>query len=307
MLSVGDDLRDLLPQPGICKIVCDLADLTLVDSKFGPVPHGSVLSYQCPPEISKEIIKHPEAPSFPQLPLLGYTFERPLQFVSTYLQFHHLQTLEVTSELATLIEEHTREQSENPMWKEVRLPRVTSSRFGEVVALRGESSAQALALRIIKGGRQTPEMKRGLDLEPAVLRQYSDMFNVNVYPSGFVVHPEAFYLGASPDARVYDPTATPPFDLAEVKCPNVDSITEVKHVKFVNGKAKLKYTHRYYRQVQGQMAITGLSWCDFITSTKNDLTVERIWHDELFINEMKVKLDLFYFNTYMDTYLLNAK
>lgn len=162
VLSVGDELGDLRPQPGICKIVCHLADLTLVDSKFGPVPHGSVLSYQCPPEISKEIIKHPEAPSFPQLPLLGSTFKQHLQFVSNYLQFDHLHSLEVTSELASFIEEHTRGQSENPMWKEVRQPRLTSSRFGEVFTLRGESSAQALAVRIIKGVRQTPAMKRGV-------------------------------------------------------------------------------------------------------------------------------------------------
>ena len=305
VLSVGDELRDLRPQPGICKIVCDLADLTLVDSKFGPVPQGSVLSYQCPPEISKDIIKHPEAPSFPQLPLLDYTFKRHLQFVSNYHHFFHLQSLEVTSELASLIEEQTRGQSENPMWKEVRQPRLTSSRFGEVFTLRGESSAQALAVRIIKGVRQTPAMKRGIDLEPEVLNQYSDLCNVNVFPSGFVVHPDASYLGASPDARVYDPTATPPFGLAEVKCPNVDSIEQVKHVKFVNGKAKLKKNHKYYCQVQGQLAITGLLWCDFITSTKSDLTVERIWHDESLITAMKDKVDLFYFNTYMDTYLLN--
>lgn len=191
-----------------------------------------------------------------------------------------MQSLEVSRELASRIEEETRGQSENPMWKEVRQPRLTSSRFGEVFSLRGESSAQALAVRIMKGVRQTPAMKRGIDLEPEVLQQYSDMCNVNVFPSGFVVHPNASYLGASPDAKVYDPTANPPFGLAEVKCPNVDSIAEVTHVKFVGGKAKLKIKQKYFWQVQGQLAITGLPWCDFITSTKSDLTVERIWLDE---------------------------
>ncbi|KAJ3604159.1 hypothetical protein NHX12_028900 [Muraenolepis orangiensis] len=83
----------------------------------------------------------------------------------------------------------------------------------------------------MKGVRQTPAMKRGIDLEPEVLQQYSDMCNVNVLPSGFVVHPDASYLGASPDAKIYDPTANPPIGLAEVKCPNVDSIAEVTHVR----------------------------------------------------------------------------
>ena len=34
----------------------------MVDSKFGPVPFGSVLSYQCPPELSRDVIKHPGGP-----------------------------------------------------------------------------------------------------------------------------------------------------------------------------------------------------------------------------------------------------
>lgn len=304
MVSVGAQLRDLQPQPGICKILCGLSDLTLVDSKFGLVPRGSVLSYQCPPVTPREIIKHPEAPSFPQLPLISdYTLERHLQFVPNYHQFHHIQSLEVTRELASVIEENTRGQSENPLWKEVRQPRLTSSRFGEVYSVRGESSSQALAARIMKGVRQTPAMKRGIDLEPEVLQQYSDLCNVSVAPSGFVVNPDAPYLGASPDAKVYDPTENPPFGLAEVKCPTANSIAEASHVKFISGQAKLKRNHKYFWQVQGQLAITGLRWCDFITSTQSDLTVERIWFDESLISAMKDKLDIFYFGTYMETYL----
>lgn len=93
-------------------------------------------------------------------------------------------------------------------------------------------------------------MKRGIDLEPEVLQQYSDFCNVNASPSGFVIHPDAPYLGASPDAKVYDPTEDPPFGIAEVKCPNVDHITEASHIKFVNGQAKLRRNHKYFWQVK---------------------------------------------------------
>lgn len=64
-------------------------------------------------------------------------------------------------------------------------------------------------------------MKTGIDRVPEVLERYSDLFNVNVSPCGFVVHPDAAYLGASPDADVYDPNADPCFGLAEVKCTGV--------------------------------------------------------------------------------------
>ncbi|KAL1023223.1 hypothetical protein UPYG_G00037930 [Umbra pygmaea] len=54
----GERLKDVRPQPGICKLLHGLEDLNLVDSKFGLVPFGSVLSYQCPPEISRDIVEN---------------------------------------------------------------------------------------------------------------------------------------------------------------------------------------------------------------------------------------------------------
>lgn len=66
-----------------------------MDSKFGPVPFGSVLSYQCPPEISRDIIRHPDAPVLPQLPIDGYNFKFPAHFEPNYMQQCHLESLKV--------------------------------------------------------------------------------------------------------------------------------------------------------------------------------------------------------------------
>ena len=52
--------------------------------------------------------------------------------------------------------------------------------------------------------------------------------------------------------------------------------------KIDNGKPKLSRTHIYYSQVQGQMAIGGRTWCDFIIYTEKGIIVERISFDELF-------------------------
>lgn len=71
----------------------------------------------------------------------------------------------------------------------------------------------------------------------------------------------------------------------------------------VNGQAKLKKNQKYHWQVQGQLAVTGLSWCDFITDTEGDFTVQRVWRDDDMIREMKKKVDLYYFDTYMNLYL----
>lgn len=50
---------------------------------------------------------------------------------------------------------------------------------------------------------------------------------------------------------------------------------------------KLKPTHSYYAQVQGEMAIVGTEWCDFVVYTLAGIHVERIifdthfWDDKL--------------------------
>ena len=43
---------------------------------------------------------------------------------------------------------------------------------------------------------------------------------------------------------------------------------------------KLKDSHAYYSQVQGQMAIGDHPWCDFVTYTGKGISVERIIFNE---------------------------
>lgn len=51
------------------------------------------------------------------------------------------------------------------------------------------------------------------------------------------------------------------------KCCNTDSVAEVKHLQQDKGQATLKKSHKYYWQFQGQLVISGLEWCDFVTDT----------------------------------------
>lgn len=109
-------------------------------------------------------------------------------------------------------EKGTRQQSKCPVWAQLRQPRLTASRFREACSswegsVDPESAAKALAVQMIKGSKkQTAAMKRGLLMESEVLASYAEVMRVNVLPAGFVIHPEAPHLGASPDGRVYDPS-----------------------------------------------------------------------------------------------------
>ncbi|KAK7888641.1 hypothetical protein WMY93_024201 [Mugilogobius chulae] len=93
--------------------------------------------------------------------------------------------------------------------------------------------------------------EEGLALEPVAVAEYCRVKNTNYWPCGFVIHPDAPWLGTSPDGVVFDPLESPPFGLLEIKCPNV----------------------------QGQLLLTGLDWCDFVVLAEDDLLVQRIYKD----------------------------
>ncbi|XP_024153665.1 uncharacterized protein LOC112162181 isoform X2 [Oryzias melastigma] len=308
IIASGEKLRQLQPQPLMALVLDGLSEIELTPSRFGPVPRGSPMSYHCPPEKSSGYIVHHMAPEFPPLPLMQHILSN-MCFVPTLHQLMHLQSLQISPEMSAEIEKGTREQSRCPSWAQLRRPRLTASRFHDACCYkRGseeqESAAVALAAKMIRGStKQTTAMKRGLLMEPEVLANYAELMRVNVLPAGFIIHPEAPHLGASPDGRVYDPSESPSFGLVEIKSSTKNDVSQVAHLKVQDGHACLRHSHSYYWQVQGQLAVTGLEWCDFVTDTLTTLTVERVWRDELFIEQMKAKLDMFYYNTFINVYI----
>ena len=99
------------------------------------------------------------------------------------------------------------------------------------------------------------------------------------------------FLGASPDGAVHDPSnVQQPFGFLKVKCPYSFSNKSVQEacssssffceMDDSTGQIKLKESHQYYAQVQGQMGVGGRPWCDFVVYTKKDISVQRITFDE---------------------------
>lgn len=239
VIAGAASLISLRPQPLIAKIVDGMSSLSMVPSKFGDVPKGSLLSYQCPAVLPKDVLTHPNAPKFPPLPVPKYTLP-PYHFVpGSWAELLHMQSLEVLPEMSGIIEEGTQEQSKCPLWVSMCRPRLTASKFYEAAHVRSEASAKTLYARILKDTAQTKATKRGLELEPQVIRQYADTFDVNVLACGLIIHPDAPHLGASPGGKVVDPGEDPPYGLVEVKCPDVKDNGEASHTEFVEGQIKL--------------------------------------------------------------------
>lgn len=55
--------------------------------------------------------------------------------------------------------------------------------------------------------------------------------------------------------------------------------------KNANGKVALSVNHKYYHQVQGQMGILKLSYCDFVSWTTKGLFLERVMCANSYIND----------------------
>ncbi|KAL1277134.1 hypothetical protein QQF64_023807 [Cirrhinus molitorella] len=163
----------------------------LVQSAFGLVQEGSILSYQQLVLTSRYIKLH-DAPSTPPLPLDGVNLApSTCVFVCSEEELLHLQSLNTTLDMVQKTEEAIRDQS----WHQLRKPRITASRFWEVCHVRGLSSAESLAELIIRGNRQTAEMSRGAEMESEVKVEYSKLTNVNYSPCGLIIHPDALCLG----------------------------------------------------------------------------------------------------------------
>ena len=133
---------------------------------------------------------------------------------------------------------------------------------------------------------------------------------VQVQSCGMFVDHHNPWLAGSPDAIVIDSSEVKYCKgCLEVKCPYVchsrsikDACKEVNGFCLVvkDGTLQLSKSHMYFYQVQTQMHVTGLQWCDFFMwSRVGDPFLQRIVYDSTFMNGVLVKAKLFYFNIFL--------
>lgn len=92
----------------------------------------------------------------------------------------------------------------------------------------------------------------------------------------------------------------------EIKCPysiNREVITSKEvheiYLDFMGmhqGRATLNPKHKYYAQGQGEMAVLGLTWCDFViwaAAAESNIYTQRIEFDPDFVSKMLPKLQEF--------------
>lgn len=213
-------------------------------------------------------------------------------------------------------------QRENLLWAAVRKLRITASNFGQVIgAIRRNRLTLSLKKRLLSAYNleKRPSIQWGLTHEKVAIDSYCKLSEVSVLQTGIWLH-ESGVLGASPDGFVQgDPktcnmnvhlqsklTASPA--ILEVKCPFSARAMSIKdacaNLKdfFLEcdseGTLRLKESHDYWHQVQGQLYLTGTSCCDFVVWTPVSMEVIRILKDDSWQCHLKNMIE-FYFNVFL--------
>ena len=94
------------------------------------------------------------------------------------------------------------------------------------------------------------------------------------------MNPSLPWLGASPDGIVMGPSEIS-VGLLEIKCPYTHLLSTVEEAtddsnffaELSDGKVTLKKQHKHYYQVQGQMALAKVTWCDFMIYTLKNFSI----------------------------------
>ncbi|KFM81495.1 hypothetical protein X975_06488, partial [Stegodyphus mimosarum] len=123
----------------------------------------------------------------------------------------------------------------------------------------------------------------------------------NIRQCGLFIDPKYPFLCTSPDGLIDEN------GLLEIKCPFMarfsadlsDFFSKPNSVGLrmdAENRLYLPKSHRYYYQIQGQLAITERNWCDLYIWSKADAVTLRIPVDKTFWISLIPKLEKFYVN-----------
>ena len=208
-------------------------------------------------------------------------------------------TLDVTEEMAVAVEEATRDQSMSRLWFTFRAGRVTASRMKQVCRTNHSKPARSLVIAICYPEAykfKTKATQWGCEHEKLARDYYTKVTQeghdgATVKNNGLVLNPSWPHIGASPDGIVCCKCCGK--GTLEIKCPychrgeGIDVVASDPKsclIKTQDGSIALDKTHTYYYQVQTQIFICNVDFCDFCVCTFPsseipNLHIERIFPD----------------------------
>ena len=213
------------------------------------------------------------------------------------------------------LELQTRAQSDSPLWHHERTLRITSSIMKEVCH-RKDSTSSFVSKKLAQKPVDVIATRYGKQHEKSAIASYLNYHKargvmVNVHPCGLYVDVSIPWLAASPDGVVLDPTqyADKERGCLEVKCPilcekslmlDISRKNASFCLKEKNGEMELSSAHSYYYQIQTEMHVTRLLWCDFVVwSPIENPFVQRVHYNKAFMEMAISRAKMFYFEKYL--------
>ena len=158
----------------------------------------------------------------------------------------------------------------SPEWFARRRFRITGSRFGDVMAKPTTKRYQNYLDDIVDGIMGVPDFDdgpkpwfdHGKNWEARALRMYEWETGRDTGQVGFLVHPDYYFIGASPDF---------------VEC--VNGVGEIKSRKSLSAFTRAEekgLTPEHRAQVQGEMWVAGADYCRFVNYYQNEAGTKRL-------------------------------
>ncbi len=186
-------------------------------------------------------------------------------------------------------------------WEAARKGRFTASRFGYGLGFNLRfSTPKQTALEIAGVSKPTPSeqnqimMSEGIRLEPEARQHYERQYKVDVKQVGLAVPKWDLRIGASTDGLVGEE------GMIEIKCIQRMYKPILSYLQNPGRSESIDHiwpTH--YAQMQGNMAILGRKWCDYIVMCKqeNSIFMQRIYYnaaywDQWLYPQIKMFLDV---------------
>jgi hypothetical protein len=224
------------------------------------------------------------------------------------------------------VEVATREQHTSSVWTDQRRGRVTASNVHDVIAKinakinakREYVSISPVVEKIITGGinlDHVPAVKWGVSNEPHALEYCQSLFQDHtdgkVRKCGLFIHEQLPYLAASPDGLLEcNCCGKVPI---EIKCPyslrdivEEGQLSEASFLESNHGRFSLKENHKYFAQVQCQIAVLKSQFAFFVVWTPKVCISFKVPKLVSKCSEIEKAASLF-FKDYLSKYLLKVQ
>ena len=214
----------------------------------------------------------------------------------------------LTAEQVKTVEEKTRDQSGSKLWFQQRAGRVTASKLRSVLHTKVTDPSKSLISSICYDPESTRFYSKacmyGCEHEDDARKVYCEVMNkehnsFSVTKCGLFLDISQPFIGASPDGMVHCSCCGK--GALEIKCPysckdkTLEEACKEKSFCLLSedGNLILKKDHMYYYQIQMQLKVCQVLYCDFVVWNKGQLLRQRIMYDSQFIEDALKKVEGF--------------